>query len=305
MTRLVSTIGTIAGLILVASCDNEPARTAPTPQAIASPAAEPLAAASGTRAFSAETSQSAPVGRPDRFGGSQGRSLHIPKPGVLGNDYDPDSDTISAAIVEITAYSTEVCNQQGYYGDGPCGELTLNPDGSFHWEPLPHWTGTQTFTYQVTDGTLSSAPVTVTLTTFSTADVPKASLDVELSSATAPATAVLDGSLSSDPKGVAIKVYNWFFGDGRTATTSTPSVSHTYSSPGTYIATLYVTNADGLSSDPVHSSLSVVKTPTAPTAPVQPPKAGFQLKPTLNPPPTSPPKKTAPTPSPYLVPKTK
>ena len=47
---------------------------------------------------------------------------------------------------------------------GPAhGTLTLNPDGSFTYVPAANFNGVDTFTYQVSDGTATSAPVTVTL----------------------------------------------------------------------------------------------------------------------------------------------
>ena len=41
--------------------------------------------------------------------------------------------------------------------------------------------------------------------------------------------------------------YAWSFGDGEVATTTTPNVEHTYSTPGFYIPTLTVTNSAGTS----------------------------------------------------------
>lgn len=53
-----------------------------------------------------------------------------------------------------------------------------------------------------------------------------------------------DGSLSKDLDGT-IKKYTWSFGDGTTATDSIPTVSHTYSKPGTYQVKLEVTDNHG------------------------------------------------------------
>src|SRR5690606_9859342 len=43
------------------------------------------------------------------------------------------------------------------------GSLTLNEDGSFEYVPNADYAGTDSFTYRVTDGTLTSAPATVTI----------------------------------------------------------------------------------------------------------------------------------------------
>ena len=68
--------------------------------------------------------------------------------GLLANDSDVDpSTTLTAILVTGPAHGT----------------LTLNPDGSFTYVPDANFNGVDTFTYQVSDGTATSAPVTVTL----------------------------------------------------------------------------------------------------------------------------------------------
>ena len=68
--------------------------------------------------------------------------------GLLANDTDIDPPTTLTAVL-VTGPSH--------------GTLTLNPDGSFTYVPDPNYNGTDTFTYAVSDGTTTSAPVTVTL----------------------------------------------------------------------------------------------------------------------------------------------
>jgi YVTN family beta-propeller protein len=58
--------------------------------------------------------------------------------------------------------------------------------------------------------------------------------------------ATLDGSAASDPDGTIAR-YAWSFGDGQTATGSQPIVSHSYAQPGSYTATLTVTDDEGCS----------------------------------------------------------
>lgn len=60
----------------------------------------------------------------------------------------------------------------------------------------------------------------------------------------APLEVVCDGSISFDVDG-KIKEYIWDFGDGTRA--FGPMVSHTYTTPGEYVITLQVYDADGLS----------------------------------------------------------
>ena len=72
----------------------------------------------------------------------------VEAPGVLENDSDPNLDPLFAGI-----------------GDSPSmGDLTLNADGSFEYLPETGYTGIVTFTYQATDGLLTSLPATVTVT---------------------------------------------------------------------------------------------------------------------------------------------
>jgi PKD repeat protein len=63
-------------------------------------------------------------------------------------------------------------------------------------------------------------------------------------------TVTLDGSASDDPDDDTITSYRWNFGDGTSATTSTPRTIHTYPTAKTYTATLIVTDSRGASSQP-------------------------------------------------------
>lgn len=68
--------------------------------------------------------------------------------GVLKNDADPDGRALTAVADAAPANGT----------------LTLAADGSFQYTPNAAFTGTDTFTYHATNGTLSSQPATVTIT---------------------------------------------------------------------------------------------------------------------------------------------
>jgi PKD repeat protein len=65
---------------------------------------------------------------------------------------------------------------------------------------------------------------------------------------TSEATVTLDASASSSPVG-SIATYAWNFGDGQTQTTTSPTISHTYATSGTFTVTLKVTNTGGTSTD--------------------------------------------------------
>ncbi len=68
--------------------------------------------------------------------------------GVLSNDFDVDGDSLTAALVSNPSHGT----------------ITLNGDGSFTFVPTNNYHGPDTFTYQVNDGTTTSAVATVTIT---------------------------------------------------------------------------------------------------------------------------------------------
>jgi uncharacterized repeat protein (TIGR01451 family) len=78
---------------------------------------------------------------------------------------------------------------------------------------------------------------------------PTARLTASPSAGFAPLSVTLDGSGSSDPDADSISAYTFDFGDGSPLVTqSTASVSHTYTNPGAYHATLTVKDARGLDS---------------------------------------------------------
>jgi VCBS repeat-containing protein len=77
-------------------------------------------------------------------------------PGVLGNDTDPDGDTLTTTL-----------------GAGPThGTVTLNANGSFTYTPAANYNGPDSFTYTAKDATTTSAPATVAITVTPVNDVP-------------------------------------------------------------------------------------------------------------------------------------
>ncbi len=89
-----------------------------------------------------------PVANDDAYSTSLDTILIVAAPGVLGNDSDPDGDTLTAQLVNNVAN----------------GILLLNDDGSFDYTPDPGFTGTDTFTYFTKDGLVDSNEATVTIT---------------------------------------------------------------------------------------------------------------------------------------------
>jgi YVTN family beta-propeller protein len=86
-----------------------------------------------------------------------------------------------------------------------------------------------------------SNPVSVAITPD---QAPSAAFSVTVGSASQ--ASIFDGSASSSPVG-SIASYHWDFGDGQSATTTTPVTTHVYGQVGPYTARLTVTNSAGTS----------------------------------------------------------
>jgi VCBS repeat-containing protein len=91
---------------------------------------------------------SPPVASNDSYTTAPGTTLTVAAPGILANDSDPDGDPLSALLI------SGVSN----------GTLTLNPNGSFTYTPDGTNTATDSFTYEASDGTLTSNAATVSIT---------------------------------------------------------------------------------------------------------------------------------------------
>ncbi len=81
------------------------------------------------------------------FDAFQGSTLDLSAPGVLGNYTDKDGDTLTAILLSGPSH----------------GKLTLNADGSLSYAPHQDFSGTDSFTYKVSDGQVESEPATVTI----------------------------------------------------------------------------------------------------------------------------------------------
>src|ERR1043166_1689778 len=100
----------------------------------------------------------APVAVEDAYSVNEDSILTIAAPGVLANDSDVDGDVLTALLVGLPAH----------------GSLTFSTNGSFIYTPAANYNGSDSFTYQATDGQTSSIPVTVTLTVNAVNDAPVA-----------------------------------------------------------------------------------------------------------------------------------
>jgi len=107
-------------------------------------ASDGITSTAATVAFNVTNSTPAVVN--DTYTLAANRSLNVAVNGVLGNDSDPDGNTLTVGLV----------NQ------ATSGTVTLNPDGSFVYQPNSNFVGTDTFVYQAGDR-IASTPGTVIL----------------------------------------------------------------------------------------------------------------------------------------------
>jgi VCBS repeat-containing protein len=108
---------------------------------------DPSLLAAGTNVLAVEVHQSDPDSSDMSFAARLVGIEHN-EFGVLGNDVDVEGGAMTAELLQSTTR----------------GALTFNSDGTFNYTPNPNAFGTDTFTYRASDGSLWSAPATVTLT---------------------------------------------------------------------------------------------------------------------------------------------
>jgi VCBS repeat-containing protein len=88
-----------------------------------------------------------PVANGENYSMFRNTTLEIGSPGLLANDSDVDSPTLSASL---------------HLGPNAPGTVTLNADGSFRFTPPKDFRGFESFSYRVSDGVIhSTAMVTV------------------------------------------------------------------------------------------------------------------------------------------------
>jgi M6 family metalloprotease-like protein len=107
-----------------------------------------LASASpATVTLSVNPINDAPNAAADSYTTNQNATLSVAAPGLLSNDSDIDSTTLTTVKVSDPSHGT----------------LTLNSNGSFSYVPETNWYGDDSFTYKVNDGALDSNTATVSI----------------------------------------------------------------------------------------------------------------------------------------------
>lgn len=113
-----------------------------------------------------QAANNAPVAINDFYNTEKDTALNVPVRGVLANDNDFDTPVISLTASVVS---------------GPTRALsfTLNPDGSFDYTPQTNFTGTDSFTYKLNDGTTDSNVAMVTIAMIAPNNFPVAKNDIE------------------------------------------------------------------------------------------------------------------------------
>ena len=125
----------------------------------------------------------APVALDDSYGTSEDTPLTVAAAsGVLANDSDVDGDSLTAALVSGPSHGT----------------LTLSADGSFTYTPEADYSGSDTFTYKASDGSLESNSATVTINVGSADETPTGVADSYSTDENTALTQAAPGVLSND-----------------------------------------------------------------------------------------------------------
>jgi VCBS repeat-containing protein len=198
----------------------------------------------------------APAAAADAYGTAEDTPRTVAAPGVLGNDTDPDGDSLSAALVSGPAH----------------GSLNLNANGGFTYTPDADFNGTDTFTYQASDGTAQSNPATVTINVTPVNDSPAATDDAystaEDTPRTVPAPGVLANDTDLDSSTLTAAVVT---GPGHGTLTLNGDGSFTYTPATNYNGTdsfTYRVSDGTLQSDPATVTITVNAVNDAPTVAV-------------------------------------
>jgi Cadherin-like domain/Bacterial Ig domain/Matrixin len=193
-----------------------------------------------------------PVAHDDGYATGHGQTAVITGLGVLANDTAPLGAPLTPTLVSGTSH----------------GSLTWNGDGSFSYTPADGFAGTDSFTYQVNDGTADSNVATVTLTVTDTAPAAAdASYRVdEDQTLTVAAPGLLGGASDADGDGLSVHLvsgpaHGTLTFNGDNSFTYTPDTNFHGSDSFTYLV------SDGTAdSEPATVTLTVNPVDDAPVA---------------------------------------
>ena len=124
----------------------------------------------------------APIALGDSYAATEDTPLVVTTPTLLANDTDPDADIITAVLTSGPAHGT----------------LALSADGTFTYTPAANYSGTDSFTYRASDGSLISSAATVTLTVGGVNDAPVGAADSVVANMDTPLVVPSPGVLGND-----------------------------------------------------------------------------------------------------------
>jgi hypothetical protein len=130
---------------------------------------------SDTESHQVVAPNSPPNSNDDAYSATEDSTRSVAAPGVLGNDTDPDGNSLQAEKLS----------------DPANGTVTLNANGSFVYTPNANFFGDDSFTYRASDGSATSTPSAVHVTVQPVNDPPSFQIGPDQSvSATAGAQSV-------------------------------------------------------------------------------------------------------------------
>jgi PKD repeat protein len=166
---------------------------------------------------------------------------------VLVNDTDSDGDSLLIDGLSVPEHGDVIVNND---------KVVYTPDTNY--------VGSDNFSYTVSDGFGGYSTSVVNITVIANTNIaPTAVISASTISGTGPLIVSFDGTDSFDNDG-SIALYSWDFGGGDTATGS--NVEYTYTTEGSYIASLTVTD-DGGKTNSATITINVTVQATAPEAP--------------------------------------
>ena len=170
----------------------------------------------------------------------QGQANAAPSIQPVGDQNVAAFTTLSFTVVATDADDTlDDAITYSMISDLPPGPTFNTSTGEFSWAPTDTDAGSYTATFSASDGRLTATAPGIMINVTANNRPPTASAGGSYAGATGqPVT--LDGSASSDPDAGQTLTYHWDFGDLTSGNGAV--VSHVYTAPNTYIATLTVTD---------------------------------------------------------------
>ncbi|UVE18757.1 retention module-containing protein [Pseudomonas sp. LS44] len=190
----------------------------------------------------------APIAVNDSLTATEDTQVTFSAAQLLGNDTDVDGPALTIASVT----------------SGTGGTAVLNIDGTVTFTPNANYNGTATFTYTTTDGTLTSAPATASITVTPVNDPPVANNDSGLSGLKGEYFAYREGSDGGNLTNLG-DVTAFISSHAANATFVATNLNYGHISDGVGLAgeqklqQFLKGDAGSLSSDPVNSSDAIIK----------------------------------------------